>query len=238
MSSAGTVEISVRNVSRSYKMGKILVNALSNVSLDIQKGEFLVILGASGSGKTTLLNLIGGMDRVSSGNIVTEGLEITTLDGRRLNDYRRNYIGFIFQFFNLLPSLTALENVEFAAELVKKPLDPPAMLDKVGLKERADHFPGELSGGEQQRVAIARALVKNPPILLCDEPTGNLDFETGIKVLKVVREINLELKKTVIMVTHNTSIARIADRVVKIRSGEIIETAPNPAPTPPEDLNW
>lgn len=231
-------QISIHNVFRSYKMGKVTVSALKGVSLDIKHGEFTVILGASGSGKTTLLNLIGGMDPVDSGNIITEGIDVTSLNERLLNDYRRDYIGFIFQFFNLIPTLTALENVEFAAELVKIPNSPLAMLEEVGLKERADHFPGELSGGEQQRVAIARALVKNPPLLLCDEPTGNLDFETGINVLKVIKGINLKLKKTVIMVTHNTAIGSIADRVVRLRSGEVIEITDNTSPLPPEKLKW
>jgi putative ABC transport system ATP-binding protein len=238
MSMPDNVVISIRNVSRSYKLGKIQVDALRDVSLDIMRGEFIVILGPSGSGKTTLLNLIGGIDSIDSGTIMASGLDITAMNEHSLNDYRRNYTGFIFQFFNLIPTLTALENVEFAAELVKNSLDPLSMLSEVGLKERANHFPSELSGGEQQRVAIARAMVKNPSLLLCDEPTGNLDFETGKNVLKFIRQVNLKSKKTVVLVTHNTVIGGIADRVVRVISGQIVETKENHSPISPEDLRW
>jgi len=219
-------------------MGALEVQALKNVSLSIGRGEFLVILGPSGSGKTTLLNLVGGMDSASSGRVTVDGMDITTLDEKGLTGYRRDHIGFIFQFFNLIPTLTARENVEFAAELVENPRDPLEVLDIVGLKERADHFPSELSGGEQQRVSIARALVKDPPILLCDEPTGDLDFETGKNILSAMRSINEASKITVLLVTHNSAIGDIAHRVIRLRSGEIIESKENPSPIDPQELKW
>ena len=226
------------DVSRSYQMGQVEVKALTGVSLNIVRGEFMVILGPSGSGKTTLLNLIGGIDSPSSGRITVDGIEITALDEKGLTDYRRNHIGFVFQFFNLIPTLTAKENVEFAAELVEKPRDVMEVLELVGLKERADHYPSELSGGEQQRVAIARAMVKDPPILLCDEPTGELDFETGKHILTAMRRINEVDHKTVLLVTHNTAIGEIAYRVIRLRSGEIVEVRQNPSPTDPQELRW
>jgi putative ABC transport system ATP-binding protein len=208
------------------------------VTLKIGRGEFLVVLGPSGSGKTTLLNLLGGMDSATSGKIAVEGSDITKLSEKGLNEYRRYNIGFIFQFFNLIPTLTAAENIELAAELVRNPRKTEDVLGEVGLKERAGHFPSELSGGEQQRVAIARALVKDPPILLCDEPTGDLDFETGKHILSVMREINRANKKTVIIVTHNTAIGEIADRVLRLRSGEVVEVKENQSPTDPDRLRW
>ncbi len=226
------------NVSRTYTMGKIEVHALKNVSLEIGRGEFIVILGPSGSGKTTLLNLIGGMDSPTSGRIVSDGIDTTSLKEKSLTVYRRDHIGFVFQFFNLIPSLTAKENIEFAAELVKEPRDALETLQIVGLEERADHYPSELSGGEQQRVAIARAIVKDPPLLLCDEPTGDLDFDTGKHILSAMRKINQERNKTVLLVTHNTAIGEIADRVVRMRSGEIIEITENQSPIDPQDLKW
>lgn len=232
------VLIEIDGVSKSYPMGQLTVEALKNVSLRIKKGEFVVILGPSGSGKTTLLNLIGGIDTASSGRIIAAGLEVTGLDERGLNRYRRENIGFIFQFFNLVPTLTAGENIELAAELVEKPRGMKEVLEEVGLQERGDHFPSELSGGEQQRVAIARALVKDPPLLLCDEPTGDLDFETGKHILSAMRNINRETQKTVIIVTHNTAIGEIADKIVRLRSGEIIEVRENPSPMDPAELRW
>lgn len=230
--------LQLEDVSRSYQMGQVEVKALTGVSLNIVRGEFMVILGPSGSGKTTLLNLIGGIDSPSSGKITVDGIEITALDEKGLTDYRRNHIGFVFQFFNLIPTLTAKENVEFAAELVEKPRDVMEVLELVGLKERADHYPSELSGGEQQRVAIARAMVKDPPILLCDEPTGELDFETGKHILTAMRRINEVDHKTVLLVTHNTAIGEIAYRVIRLRSGEIVEVRQNPSPTDPQELRW
>lgn len=230
--------LQLEDVSRAYRMGSVEVKALKNVTLSIARGEFIVILGPSGSGKTTLLNLIGGIDSPSSGEILVDGIDISTLDDKSLTDYRRKNIGFVFQFFNLIPTLTARENVEFAAELVKKPRDTMEMLEMVGLKERADHYPSELSGGEQQRLAIARALVKDPPILLCDEPTGELDFEIGKHILNKLRMINKEDHKTVLLVTHNTAIGDIADRVLRLRSGEIVEVRPNRHPLDPLELKW
>ncbi|MGB2800294.1 MAG: ABC transporter ATP-binding protein [Dehalococcoidia bacterium] len=235
---AGKCILQMRGVSRFYRMGRVNVKALSGVTLDVVRGEFIAILGPSGSGKTTLLNLIGGLDSPTSGKIKVGGLMITTLDEKGLTYYRRNRIGFIFQFFNLVPTLTAKENVEFAAALVNNPIDPVKMLKVVGLKRRANHYPSELSGGEQQRVAIARALVKDPPILLCDEPTGELDFETGKRILAVMRRINEVRHKTVLLVTHNTAIGDIADRVIRLRSGEIVEDRRNPSPADPQQLRW
>jgi putative ABC transport system ATP-binding protein len=228
----------LENVSRSYQMGLVEVKALTGVTLDITRGEFIVILGPSGSGKTTLLNLVGGIDSPSSGKITVDGIEISALDEKGLTDYRRNYIGFVFQFFNLIPTLTARENVEFAAELVEEPRDPLEVLEVVGLKERADHYPSELSGGEQQRVAIARALAKDPPILLCDEPTGELDFETGKHILSAMRMINELNRKTILLVTHNTAIGNMAHRVTRLRSGEVVEDKRNESPIDPQDLRW
>ena len=235
---AGQIMLRLENVSRSYRMGQVEVKALSGVTLDVVQGEFLVILGPSGSGKTTLLNLVGGIDTPTSGRITVDGIDIAALDEKGLTGYRRRHIGFVFQFFNLIPTLTARENVEFAAELVDEPGDPLEVLDVVGLKERADHFPNELSGGEQQRVAIARALVKDPPILLCDEPTGELDFETGKHILSAMRRINEGSHKTVLLVTHNTAIGDIAHRVIRLRSGEIVNIGRNDVPLDPEELKW
>jgi putative ABC transport system ATP-binding protein len=238
MSAAVNVQIEISDVSKYYPMGAFKVDALKDVSLKINRGDFLVVLGPSGSGKTTLLNLIGGIDSASSGRIMVDSIEITSLDERGLNRYRRNNVGFIFQFFNLIPTLTAAENIELAAELVDKPRGVREVLDDVGLGERASHFPSELSGGEQQRVAIARALAKDPPILLCDEPTGDLDFETGKHILSVVRDINRQSDKTVIIVTHNTAIGEIADKVLRLRSGQVVEMKDNPSPIDPGELRW
>ena len=235
---AGDIVLKLEDVSRSYQMGQVEVRALTSVSLDITRGEFIVILGPSGSGKTTLLNLVGGIDSPTSGKITVDGIELSALDDKGLTEYRRNHIGFVFQFFNLIPTLTARENVEFAAELVEEPRDPLEVLEIVGLKERADHYPSELSGGEQQRVAMARALVKDPPILLCDEPTGELDFETGKHILSAMKMINEVNCKTVLLVTHNTAIGDIAHRVIRLRSGEITEDRRNTAPIDPQELRW
>ncbi len=235
---AGDIVLKLEDVSRSYQMGQVEVRALTGVSLDITRGEFIVILGPSGSGKTTLLNLVGGIDSPTSGKITVDGIELSALDDKGLTEYRRNHIGFVFQFFNLIPTLTARENIEFAAELVKEPRPPLEVLEVVGLKERADHYPSELSGGEQQRVAIARALVKDPPILLCDEPTGELDFETGKHILSAMKMINEVNCKTVLLVTHNTAIGDIAHRVIRLRSGEITEDRRNTAPIDPQELRW
>ncbi len=238
MAAKGNIQINLSQVSKTYPMGMVKVEALKGVSLEIKEGEFLVIMGPSGSGKTTLLNLVGGIDSATSGSISVDDTDITTMDERELTNYRRNHIGFVFQFFNLIPTLTAKENVEFATELVKEPRDTMAVLEEVGLKERAAHYPSELSGGEQQRVAIARALAKDPPILLCDEPTGELDFETGKHILNMLRMANEKNRKTVLLVTHNTAIGEIAHRVVRLRSGEIIEVKQNERPIDPQELKW
>ncbi|MDY6916967.1 MAG: ABC transporter ATP-binding protein [Chloroflexota bacterium] len=230
--------LQMRNVSRFYRMGNVKVRALKHVSLDVARGQFVVILGPSGSGKTTLLNMVGGLDSPTSGKIRVGGTVITSLGEGGLTLYRRDRIGFVFQFFNLVPTLTARENIEFAAELVRRPLDPMKALHAVGLRRRADHYPSELSGGEQQRVAIARALVKDPPILLCDEPTGELDFETGKRILTVLRNIKEARHKTVLLVTHNSAIADIADRVIPLRSGEIVDDHRNDSPVAPKSLRW
>jgi len=215
--------IRLSNVTRYYELGVARIYALKNIDLSVGKGEFLVVLGPSGSGKTTLLNVVGGIDKPNEGRVVVDGIDITELDEDGLIEYRRKYVGFVFQFFNLIPTLTAYENVALAAELVDNPLDPADVLEEVGLGDKLDHLPSQLSGGEQQRVAIARALVKDPPILLCDEPTGELDFETGRRILKTLREVNERHGKTIILVTHNTPISMIADRVIRLRSGEIVE---------------
>ncbi len=231
-------QIRLKDVSKIYHIGKIEVHALRKVSLEIERGDFVVVLGSSGCGKTTMLNLIGGMDSSSGGSITVDGVDITGFDSDMLTNYRRTSIGFVFQFFNLIPTLTARENVELSAELARIPRDVLDVLDEVGLKDRADHFPNELSGGEQQRIAIARALAKNTPILLCDEPTGNLDSDTGRNILSIMREINKKEEKTFILVTHNSVIANIADRVVHLHDGEIVKFEKNDSPLEPEKLEW
>ncbi len=234
----GEPRIILEKVSKSYRMGKIEVPALREVTLDIAAGEFIVFLGPSGSGKTTLLNLIGGLDSASSGRIVVNGIEITRLSEGRLTSFRRTQIGFIFQFFNLIPTLTARENVEFAAELVSHRRSPDEILREVGLEERMKHFPSELSGGENQRVAIARALATDPSVLLCDEPTGNLDFETGKRIFKLLRTLNETRQKVVVVVTHNSAIGDIAHRVVRLRDGRLTEVVRNTNLLDPEELKW
>lgn len=230
--------IRLENVSKVYGTGEVTVYALRDATLEVERGEFVVILGPSGCGKTTLLNLIGGMDTPTRGRVIVDGVDISTYNETQLTAYRREKIGFVFQFFNLVPTLTARENVLLAAELVKKPRNVDEMLKEVELLQRATHFPGEMSGGEQQRVAIARALVKNPPILLCDEPTGELDFETGGKVLALLRQINRAERQTVLLVTHNAVIAEMADQVVRLRSGRIDSQYHNEQPAEPADLKW
>jgi putative ABC transport system ATP-binding protein len=236
---AGTETIiRLEDVSRTYRMGRSEVKALKNVTLNIARGELIVILGPSGSGKTTLLNIVGGIDSPSSGNILVNGIDLSALDDKSLTKYRRNQIGFVFQSFNLITTLTARENVEITAGLVKVPRNTAEVLEMVGLKERIDHYPSELSGGEQQRVAIARAMVKDPAILLCDEPTGELDCETGKLVLSALRMVNRMDRKTVLIVTHNATIGDIADRAIHLRGGEIFEIKTNLAPTDPFELRW
>ncbi len=230
--------IEFRNVSKVYGSGETEVRALDGVTFYVEKGEFCVLLGSSGAGKTTLLNLLGGMDNATDGEILFDGEEITGLYGRRLIDYRRHAVGFVFQFYNLIPNLTASENVEIAAQLCKSPIAPLEALQMVGLKERADHFPAELSGGEQQRVAIARALAKNPRLLLCDEPTGALDYETGKNILKLLRDLSRQRGTTVMVITHNQAIALMADRVIRIRSGKIVSNDVNQHVIPVDRIEW
>jgi putative ABC transport system ATP-binding protein len=230
--------IKLDSVSRIYTMGEIDVVALNSVSFEIPPGEFLVLLGPSGSGKTTLLNLVGGLDSPSSGRIEVNGFEVSRMNRDQLTRYRRTQIGFIFQTFNLIPTLTAKENVDFAADLVKNHPSVEKLMESVGLGHRLNHFPSELSGGENQRVAIARALATDPAILLCDEPTGSLDFETGKRIFKLLRELNTTKQKTVVVVTHNAPVGEIADRVLKLRDGRIAETIINDHPLDPDKLEW
>jgi len=227
-----------RGLTKSYPMGELVVHALRGVDLDIYDGEFLVLLGPSGSGKSTLLNLIGGMDTPSEGSIRLRDTDIAGFSERQLTAYRREHVGFIFQFFNLIPSLTARENIELAAQVCPHPLPVEDVLKMVELSDRADHFPSQLSGGEQQRVAIARAVCKDPEVILGDEPTGALDYETGKLVLEVLQHVHKESGKTVVVVTHNAAIAGMADRVVRLRSGAIQEITLNPSPVEPKDLAW
>ncbi len=221
-----------------YRMGAVDVPALRGVNLSVIESEFVVVLGPSGSGKTTMLNLAGGIDRPTRGKVLFKGRDISRMDDKELTMFRRRHVGFVFQFFNLIPNLTAKENVELSAELVENPRDVDEVLEVVGLGHRANHLPNEMSGGEQQRVAIARALVKNPDLILCDEPTGNLDFETGKKVLEVMRRINREEGRTFVLVTHNAVIAKMADRVIHFRDGKVVREELNPEPLEPEELSW
>ena len=230
--------LKVEGISKYYQMGEVTVTALKNVSLEIYEGELIVILGPSGSGKSTLLNIIGGMDHPSEGKIFVKDKEITKFDDKELTQYRRENIGFVFQFFNLMANLTARENVELATELAEDALDIDEILDEVDLEDRVDHFPSQMSGGEQQRVAIARAIAKNPVLLLCDEPTGSLDFKTGIKILSLLKKVNEEHNKTIVLITHNIAIGGMATRVLKMRSGEIIEDIKNENPIDPERIEW
>lgn len=226
------------DVQRTFVMGEVRVTALRDVTLEIYAGEFLVVVGPSGSGKSTLLNLVGGLDAPSRGRIWYRNREITEFSPRELTWYRRERVGFVFQFYNLVANLTARENVLVATELSAEPLDPVEALRLVDLEDRQDHFPAQLSGGEQQRVAIARALAKNPELILCDEPTGALDFATGKKVLGLLSRLQRELGKTVVIITHNTAIAQMADRIARLRSGQVIEMHTNREPLPPEAIQW
>ncbi len=225
-------------IGKTYHMGEVDVRVLKHVNLDIYEGEILAILGPSGSGKSTMLNLIGGMDRASEGTLSYRERDMTRFSTGELTRYRRETIGFVFQFYNLVPTLTARENVLVSTEISRNPLDVDEVLGMVGLTDRVDHFPSQMSGGEQQRVAIARALAKNPELMLCDEPTGALDFETGKKVLRLLVEVRERLNKTVLIITHNAAIAEVADRVVRLRSGEIVEVHENTHPKAPEEIIW
>ena len=228
----------VENLTKEYHMGEVTVVALKNTSFEIPDGELVVVLGPSGSGKSTLLNIMGGMDTATSGKVFFKGEDISRYDERELTLFRRNKIGFVFQFYNLMPNLTARENIELATEIVDDAEDIDRVLDKIGLRERGNHFPSQLSGGEQQRVAIARVVAKNPNVLLCDEPTGALDYYTGVKVLKILKDINKEMGKTVMVITHNQAIADMADRVIKMGSGEIEQIYQNQNPAEPEEIMW
>ncbi|MEL6439292.1 MAG: ABC transporter ATP-binding protein [Cyanobacteria bacterium J06621_8] len=228
----------VHNISKVYGMGEVSVQALKNVSLDLYRGELIVLLGASGSGKSTLLNILGGLDVPSTGQVIFQRRDLTQASDRALTSFRRECVGFVFQFYNLIPSLTARENVALVTEIASNPMRPREALGLVGLDHRLDHFPAQLSGGEQQRVAIARAIAKRPQVLLCDEPTGALDFQTGKLVLEVLQRINRELGTTIAVITHNAGIAAMADRVITMRSGEIIELKHNQMKISPADLEW
>lgn len=226
------------NLAKNYQMGEVIVHALREVSVEIQTGEFIVILGPSGSGKSTLLNILGGMDSPSSGVVRFRGKDISGYSERERTIYRRRHVGYVFQFFNLVPTLTARENIELAAEISEENHDPIEALDAMGLTDRADHFPSQLSGGEQQRVAIARAIVKEPDVLFCDEPTGALDSETGKFVLEALSKVHKERGATVIVVTHNAPIGRMAERVFKMHNGTIFDIAENESPVKAEELSW
>lgn len=229
----------IKNLTKSYGENESKVLALHNVQLTIEKGQFVVILGASGSGKSTLLNILGGMDTVEKGQVIMEGEDITSYNSRRLTQFRKEKVGFVFQNYNLLPHLTALENVEFSTEIGRHPREAAIKaMEKVGLSHRLHHFPAELSGGEQQRISIARAVAKNPKVLLCDEPTGALDFKTGVMVLKLLKEIHQQENTSVIFITHSQEIAKIANVVIKMRSGEVVDKLYNPSPMDPNEVEW
>lgn len=230
--------IEFKNVTKEYKMGEVTIKALNKTSFNIKEGELVVIVGPSGAGKTTTLNLLGGMDTATSGKIYIDSKDITKLNNKNLIKYRREDIGFVFQFYNLVQNLTALENVELATQICKRALNPKDVLESVGLKDRMNNFPSQLSGGEQQRVAIARAIAKNPKILLCDEPTGALDYNTGKQILKLLQDTARNNKMTVIIITHNTAITPMADKVIVFKNGEAKEILVNDNPTPIEEIEW
>ena len=230
--------ISFNQVEKIYQMGEVTIRAVDGITFDIEKGEFAIIVGPSGAGKTTVLNMLGGMDSCDEGEILLDGSKISEYNAKQLTTYRRYDVGFVFQFYNLVQNLTALENVELASEICKDPLDAKETLLKVGLGERLNNFPAQLSGGEQQRVAIARALAKNPKILLCDEPTGALDYNTGKAVLQLLQDTCRKTGRTVIVITHNSALTAMADRVIRIKSGKAISNDVNKHPTPVEEIEW
>ena len=230
--------ISFDGVCKNYSSGETVVRAADSVTFQVEKGEFCVVLGPSGAGKTTVLNLLGGMDRATSGSILVDGKEITKMSPRQLTEYRRTDVGFVFQFYNLMPNLTALENVELARQVCRDALDPREVLRQVGLEARMHNFPAQLSGGEQQRVSIARALCKNPALLLCDEPTGALDSQTSAQVLALLLRLSREYHTTVVVITHNAAIADLATRVIRLRSGSVVESRINEHPARVEDIAW
>ena len=230
--------IEFKNVVKEYKMGEVSIKALDKTNFEIEKGELVVIVGHSGAGKTTALNILGGMDSVSLGKVIIDGKDISKFKKKELIKYRREDIGFVFQFYNLVQNLTALENVELATQICKNPLKPATMLEKVGLKDRMKNFPSQLSGGEQQRVAIARAIAKNPKLLLCDEPTGALDYKTGKQILKLLQDTCRKEGMTVIIITHNSALTPMADRVIHFKNGTAFNIEKNENPTPIEDIEW
>lgn len=230
--------VQLTDVKKIYHMGEVSIAAADGISFSIKQGEFAVVVGPSGAGKTTVLNILGGMDTATSGEVFVDGTDISKYNARQLTAYRRDDIGFVFQFYNLVPNLTALENVELALQICKDPLDAEQVLTEVGLGERLKNFPAQLSGGEQQRVSIARALAKNPKLLLCDEPTGALDYNTGKAILKLLQDTCRQKGMTVILITHNLAIAPMADRVIKIKNGKVSEMIENPNPVPVETIEW
>ena len=230
--------ISVENIKKSYQMGEVEIPALSGATFSVEKGEFAVIVGPSGAGKSTVLNILGGMDRCDEGQLIVDGEQIHACSEKELIRYRREDIGFVFQFYNLVQNLTALENIELATEICQNPLDASTILAQVGLEKRKDNFPAQLSGGEQQRIAIARALAKNPKLLLCDEPTGALDYETGKMILKLLQDTCRKEKMTVIVITHNYAITPMADKVIKMKNGRVEEILKNSEPLSAERIEW
>lgn len=230
--------VKLENVTKVYKMGEVEIRAADGIDFSISKGEFVVIVGPSGAGKTTVLNILGGMDTATEGKVLVDGKDVAKYTPKMLTGYRRDDIGFVFQFYNLVPNLTALENVELALQICKEPLDAKSVLEDVGLGDRLDNFPAQLSGGEQQRVSIARALAKNPKLLLCDEPTGALDYNTGKAILKLLQDTCRQKGMTVIVITHNSAIAPMADRIIHIKNGRVSGMELNPNPVPLETIEW
>ena len=230
--------VQFKNVKKVYQMGEVRIEALKDATFEIEKGEICVIVGASGAGKTTLLNILGGMDSLTEGSVILDGQEISAFNAKQLTTYRRYDVGFVFQFYNLVQNLTALENVELASQICRDPMEPSEVIELVGLKDRANNFPAQLSGGEQQRVAIARALANNPTLMLCDEPTGALDYNTGKAVLQLLQDCSRKNGMTVVIITHNQALTAMADRVISVKSGTVTNISINPDPTPIENIEW
>ena len=230
--------VKLKNVTKTYQMGEVQIRAVDGIDFSIDKGEFVVVVGPSGAGKTTVLNILGGMDKASGGEVLVDGKDIAGYTQKQLTGYRRNDIGFVFQFYNLVPNLTALENVELALQISRNPLDAKTVMQEVGLGDRLNNFPAQLSGGEQQRVSIARALAKNPKLLLCDEPTGALDYQTGKAILKLLQDMCRERGMTVIVITHNSALTPMADRVIRIKNGKVSEMHRNEHPVSVETIEW
>lgn len=230
--------IQLQNVQKNYHMGEVIIKAADGVSFEINKGDFAVVVGASGAGKTTVLNILGGMDSLDGGSIKVDDEDISAYSNKKLTEYRRFEIGFVFQFYNLIQNLTARENVELASQISKNPLDVEQVMKMVGLEDRMDNFPSQLSGGEQQRVAIARALAKNPKLLLCDEPTGALDYQTGKSILKLLQDSCRETGMTVVVITHNLALTAMADKVIRMKNGRVVEFTVNETPLPVERIEW